>query len=246
MAPRGGFAIVRRPVSERLPVPRFDPSGPAPGFTTERRRRLLVLAAGALVLALVVSSVANARRASLRCVDGQLVPYRGRLLPAGEEPLADDAYPALRVPVAACEDELFESHRAFEDRYVELALSQADPAERPEDRLAAETAIDAIDAMGELPTGARDRLQQRRRALLERVVEQKVEQARESQQQAFQWIERARRAGADPAVLRAAERSLGLGSSTTSEPTTPSADVEPAEPPPHHETLPEPTNPRPL
>ncbi|MCA9712014.1 MAG: hypothetical protein KDK70_39630, partial [Myxococcales bacterium] len=114
-------------MSEPLPVPRFDASGQAPGAATERRRRLLLLAGGALVLALVVSSVANRSRASLRCVDGQLVPYRGRLLPVGEEPYEDEAFPPLRIPAASCEDELFESHGAFEERYVELAFSQAGP-----------------------------------------------------------------------------------------------------------------------
>ncbi|MEM9460246.1 MAG: hypothetical protein AAGF11_39090 [Myxococcota bacterium] len=205
-------------MSEPLPVPRFDPLGPAPGFGAERRRRLLVLAMGALVLALVASSVANASRASLRCIEGQLVPFRGRLLPVGEEPLDDDAHPALRVPPSACDDELFESRSAFEERYVELALSQADPGEQPEERLAAESAVDALDAMSQLPIGAGEQFQLRRRTLLHGIVQHKVEQARESQQEAIQWIERARRAGADPAVLRAAERSLGLHPSSPAPP----------------------------
>lgn len=205
-------------------MPRFDPLGPAPGFGAERRRRLLVLIMGALVLALVASSVANASRASLRCIDGQLVPFRGRLLPVGEEPLDDDAHPALRVPPAACDDELFESRGAFEERYVELALSQADPGEHPEERLAAESAIDALDAMSQLPIGTGEQLQERRRTLLHGVVQHKVEQARQSQQEAIRWIERARRAGADPAMLRAAERSLGLPPPTP-EPSDPSVDT---------------------
>ncbi len=179
------------------------------------------------MLALVASSVANAGRASLRCIDGYWVPHHGRLLPVGEEPLVDDAFPPLPAPPGACEDELFEDRDGFESRYVELAFGRNDPALRTEGRLGAESAIEAIEAMGELPAGASDALQQRRRTLFEQVVHEKVDLARQSQHDALQWIERARRNGVDPAILRAAERSLGL---TSSDPEAPPSATTPAEP----------------
>jgi len=183
------------------------------------------------VLALVASSIANAGRASLRCIDGYWVPHHGRLLPVGEEPLVDDAYPPLPAPPGACEDELFEDRDGFESRYVELAFGRDDPALRSEGRLGAESAIEAIKAMGELPTGASEALQQRRRSLLEQVVHEKVDQARQSQHDALQWIERARRSGVDPAVLRAAERSLGLTSAAPEAEVPAATPADPSPPP---------------
>lgn len=168
-----------------------------------------MLAAGALVLALVSSSVANSGRASLRCVDGQLVPHRGRLLPVGEQLLEDGAFPPVPVSPAACEDEEFEDFETFEARYVELFITPnaASASASASEGLRPETAVEAIEA---IPEGGGEKYEPQRRALLEQTVRDKVERARRAQQDALHWIERARRAGVDPSLLRAAERSLGL------------------------------------
>jgi hypothetical protein len=219
-------------VSDAFPVPRFEPGARAPGQLAERRVRLLVLAAGALVLALVASSVANAGRASLRCVDGQLVAYGGSLMPAGEEPLDDPALPPLPVPASACEDEELAGLAELRARHREIARGRVEDVIRSEDRFAIESTMEALDAMAE-PGDGQDVLRDRR-ALLESIVEAEVEAAREHHRDALRWIERAREAGVDPARLRAAERALGLPATSEAEPPP-----EPeAEPPPEPTTPP--------
>jgi hypothetical protein len=170
-----------------------------------------MLATGALVLALVASSVANAGRASLRCVDGQLLAFRGSLMPAGEEPLDDPSLPPLPVPSAACEDEELEDLAALRARHREIARSRVDEVMRSEDRLAIESTMEALDAMAEPAAGDEgEEVLHERRALLQSIVDAKVQEARDAQQDALRWIERARNTGVDPAHLRAAERSLDL------------------------------------
>lgn len=219
-------------MSEPRPTPpRFDPGARALGQLIERRGRLLVLAAGALLLALGASSVANNGRMSLRCVDGQLVAFRGVLMPAGEEPLDDPTLPPLPVPAAACEDEELESLDTLRARHRELAHGRMDEAMLSEDRMAMESTMEALDAMAETPESASDAERERKRKVLESVVDAKVEEARASQQEALRWIERAQRAGVDPARLRAAERMLWLLA------------PEPTAPPPPAEEMPEPSSP---
>jgi hypothetical protein len=220
-------------VSDPVPVPRFDPGARAPGLSFERRGRLLVLAAGAMVLAVVASSVANAGRASLRCVDGQLVAHRGALMPAGEEPLDDPSLPPLSVPPGTCEDEELTGLSELRDRYREIARTRMDEAMRSEDRRAIESTMDALDAMVEPSPGGDEDVLEQRRDLLESIVDAKVEEALARQQDALRWIERARNAGVEPARLRAAERALGL----------PTAELEAPEP--EHEPEPEPAAPSP-
>jgi hypothetical protein len=213
-------------VSDDLPVPRFEPAARASG-PAERRIRLLVLAGGALVLALVASSVANAGRVSLRCVDGQLVPHRGSLLPVGEEPLGDPSLPPVPVPAAACEDEELEGFAALKARHLELTRGRIDDAIRSADRVAIESTVEALDAMADPGTGSENLLRDRR-DLLGTIVDQKVEDARVAHQHALRWIERAREAGVDPARLRAAERALGLPATADTEPPLAATDPPPA------------------
>lgn len=194
-------------MSDRDPVPRFVPDARAPVRLGERRGRLLVIAAGGLLLALLASSVANTTRVGLRCIDGELVAVRGSLMPAGEEPLDDPNLPPLLVPTAACEDEDLPDLAALRARHRELAHG-GDAPRRAEDRQPRTPT--ALDALPELPDDADEETQAERRALLQTMVDEKVEQARASQQEALRWIERARQAGVDPARLRAAERALGL------------------------------------
>lgn len=217
-------------VSDDLPVPRFDPGARATGQLAERRVRLLALVGGALVLALVASSVANAGRASLRCVDGLLVAHRGSLMPVGEEPLDDPSLPPLPVPAAACEDEELAGLPELRARYRELTRSRVDEVIRSEDRIAIESTVAALDAMAE-PDGedggedAGEDVLRDRRDLLEAIVDAKIEEARAAHQDAVRWIERARQAGVDPARVRAAERALGLLDDRAAEPPTPEAEA---------------------
>jgi hypothetical protein len=189
-----------------------------------------MLAAGAVVLALVASSVANAGRTSLRCIDGQLVAFRGSLMPAGEEPLDDPSLPPLPVPSAACEDEELEGFDALRARHREIARSRVNEVMRSEDRLAIESTMEALDAMAEPAAGdEREDVLHERRELLQSIVDTKVEEARDAQQDALRWIERARQTGVDAARLRAAERSLGRPvAEPEPEPLPPDAELEPA------------------
>jgi hypothetical protein len=237
-------------VSDVLPVPRFDPGARAPSQLAERRVRLLVLGAGALVLSLVVSSVANTRRVGLRCVDGQLVAYRGSLLPAGEEPLDDPSLPPVPVPAAACEDEELEGLAELRARHRELTRGRIDDAIRSEDRVAIESTVEALDAMADPAAGGdgSEDVLRHRRDLLGSIVDAKVEDARAAHQDALRWIERARQAGVDPARLRAAERALGLPAALDADPPDAAAEAVPVpvervptEPPPV-----EPSSPRAL
>ena len=206
-------------------APRFDPVGRVPAQMIERRRRVLVLGAGALLLALLGASVANSQRASLRCVDGRLVAYQGRLLPLGEEEIEEARLAPLRVPAAACEDQDFPTRAALESRYMELAMGRADDAIRSEDREALESSLDTLEG---LPEGADESLTRRHRQLVEALLRTEVQHARESRQQALRRIEQARQAGVPEAKLRAAEKSLGL-------PASPPAELE-APPPREEET----------
>lgn len=236
-------------MSDVLPVPRFDPGARTSGQLAERRVRLLVLAAGALVLALVASSVANAGRVSLRCVDGQLVAYHGSLLPVGEEPLHDPSLPPVPVPTAACEDEELEGMAELRARHRELTRGRVDDAIRSEDRVAIESTVEALDAMADPAAGdgSEDVLRDRR-DLLGSIVDAKIEDARAAHQDALRWIERARQAGVDPARLRAAERALGLQAPADAEPpdATPEAEPTPVEPVPVEFVPVEPSSPRAL
>lgn len=228
-------------VSEDLPVPRFDAGPRGSGQLAERRVRLLMLAGGALVLALVASSVANAGRVSLRCVDGQLVAYHGSLLPVGEEPLDDPTLPPVPVPAAACEDEELPGLAELRTRHRELTRGRVDEAIRNDDRVAIESTVEALDAMvdpGAASDDGEDVLRDRR-DLLGSIVDAKVEDASAAHQEALRWIERARQAGVDPARLRAAERALGLHA-------IPEAPREPAEPLAEAVPDPAPTDPSPL
>lgn len=237
-------------MSDDLPVPRFDPGVRGSGQLAERRIRLLVLAGGALVLALVVSSVANAGRVGLRCLDGQLVAYRGSLLPVGEEPLDDPSLPPVPVPAAACEDEDLPGLAELRSRHRELTRGRVDEAIRSDDQVAIESTVEALDAMADpaVVGDDGDDVLRDRRELLGSVLDAKIEAARAAHQDALRWIERARQAGVDPARVRAAERALGLH--TTAE-TTPPKPVEPPvdpapEPIPAAPTPPEPRTPRAL
>jgi hypothetical protein len=240
----------RATVSNDLPAPRFEAGARASGQLAERRIRLLVLAGGALLLALVASSVANAGRVSLRCVDGQLVAYHGSLLPVGEEPLDDPTLPPVPVPAAACEDEELSGLAELRARHLELTRGRVDEAIRSDDRVAIESTVEALDAMADPAAGGdgREAVLRNRRDLLGTIVDAKVEDARAAHQDALRWIERARQAGVDPARLRAAERALGLPESTTTEPEAPPAELAEAMPGPvPHEPIPvEPRTPRSL
>ncbi len=207
-------------VSDPQFSPRFDPGARALGQLVERRGRLLVLAAGALVLALVASSVANAGRTSLRCIDGQLVAYRGSLMPAGQEPLDDPTLPPLPVPSALCDDEDLDSLAALRARHREITRSRVDEVMRSDDRMAIESTMEALAAMAEAPEGISEGARERQRQVLHSLVDAKVEEARASQHEAVLWIERARRAGVDESHLRAAERELGV---LDAEPESPAA-----------------------
>lgn len=237
-------------MSDVLPVPRFEPSGRAPGPLGERRVRLLALAAGALVLAIVASSVANRLRVGLRCVDGRLVAYQGSLLPAGEEPLDDPSLPPVPVPALACEDEDLDGMDELRTRHRELTRGRIDEALRSDDRVALESTVAAIDAMTD-PAVESDAEQDALRELLESAVEAKVQQARTAHQDALRWIERARQAGVDPARLRAAERALGLDANPAAQepsaPEPPAPSAAPPEPVPLDDAAPgDPDGPRTL
>jgi len=178
------------------------------------------------VLALVASSVANAGRTSLRCVDGQLVAHRGSLMPAGEEPLDDPGLPPLPVPAAACEDEELAGLPELRARHRELTRGRVDEVIRSEDRVAIESTVEALDAMAEPEgEGVGEDVLRDRRDLLEAIVDAKVDEARATHQDALRWIERARQAGVDPARVRAAERALGLHDDRATEPPAPQPEV---------------------
>jgi hypothetical protein len=187
--------------------------------------------------------VANAGRVGLRCVDGQLVAYRGSFLPVGEEPLDDSTLPPVPVPTAACEDEDAPGLAELRARHLVLTRGRVDEALRSEDRVAIESTVEALDAMVDPAKdgGGREDVLRNRRDLLGTIIEAKVEDARAAHQDAVQWLERARQAGVDPARLRAAERALGLrvGAEPSEPPSTPPTelaevlpDPEPAEPSP--------------
>lgn len=235
-------------VSDDLPVPRFDPGPRGSGQLAERRVRLLMLAGGAIVLALVASSVANAGRVSLRCIDGQLVAYRGSLLPVGEEPLEEPALPPVPVPAAACEDEELPGLTELRARHRELTRGRVDEAIRNDDRVAIESTVEALDAMVD-PAAVSDDSEdvlRDRRDLLGSVVEAKVEDARAAHQEALRWIERARQAGVDPARVRAAERALGLHASPEAPPRESAEPLAEPAPAPVDSTPLEPSTPRTL
>jgi len=199
---------------------RLDPSRRSPAQLIESRRRVLLLGAGALLVALLGASVANAQRAILLCVDGRLVAYQGRFMPLGSEEIDDERLPPLRVASSACEDETFDDRAALEARYMEIAMGRADDAIHNEDRDALETSLDALEG---LPADADETLTRRYRQLVEALLRVDVQSARQSHQQALQRIEQARQAGVDERALRSAEKALGLLSSSA----TPSAPVMP-------------------
>ena len=164
---------------------------------------MLVLGACAVLLALLSASVANASRASLRCIEGHLVAYQGRLLPWGEEPLEE--LEPLPVTPGACDEEHFEDRGDLEVRYREIAVGDADEALRSEDQDAIETSLGALD---KLPTQTDQGLARRYRQLIEALLQVEVQRARETRQRALHRIEQARRAGVDEATLREAEAQL--------------------------------------
>ncbi|MEM7151896.1 MAG: hypothetical protein AAF799_03595 [Myxococcota bacterium] len=195
------------------------------------------------MLALLSASVANASRASLRCIEGHLVAYQGRLLPWGEEPL--EGLEPLPVTPDACDEEHFEDRGDLEVRYREIAVGDADEALRTEDQEAIETSLGALD---KLPTDADQGLARRYRQLIEALLQVEVQRARQTRQRALHRIEQARRAGVDETTLREAEAQL--------DPPPPSRPTEaeaapappPVEPPstPHEPVLAEPDSPRSL
>ncbi|MEX1368812.1 MAG: hypothetical protein AB1Z98_37135 [Nannocystaceae bacterium] len=214
---------------------RFEPkaSGPAdPSIdpAADRRRRVLVLGAGAVLVALAGASVANSQHASLRCVDGTLVAYRGRLLPLGEMPLVDPELPPLSVPEDACEDEDFESLSELRERYREVAMGWADEAIRSEDVAALETSLDALQGLRDDDGG----IAPRHREIMEALLRHEVQQASDSHDRARRRLEQARQLGVSEQVLRSAETALGELASATPQPTSPAVTPpapEPAEPP---------------
>lgn len=235
-------------MSDDSPVLRFDAGTRGSGQLAERRVRLLLLAGGALVLALVASSVANAGRVSLRCVDGQLVAYGGSLLPVGEEPLDDPTLPPVPVPAAACEDEELSGLAELRARHRELTRGRVDEAIRSDDRVAIESTVEALDAMADPAVAGEDSedVLRDRRDLLGSILDAKVEDARAAHQDALRWIERARQAGVDPAHLRAAERALGLDSLSEAAPREPAEPLAEAEPVPDDASPQGPNTPRAL
>lgn len=221
-------------MSVDFPAPRFDPRGRGPGHANERRRRVLVLGAAALLVALAGASVANSRRAALRCEDQQLVPYGGRLLPLGEQPLDDSELPPLTVAVGECEDEDFDSRAALRERYRELAASRADAALASEEPSALETSLEALESLD----GEGGGLTPRYREVMEALLRVEVERAKQSHHRAWRRLEQAREAGVDADALRAAERELDAL-------TPPSRRAPAPEPPPTEAPAPRPAEPRP-
>lgn len=165
---------------------------------------MLVLAAGAVLVALAGASVANSQHASLRCEDDQLVPYTGRLLPLGERPLDDPGLPPLAVEASECEDEQFESRAELRERHRELTAGWADAALLSEDPSALETSLQTLERLPQ----DEDEVGARRRQIIEALLRANVAQARESLERARLRLQQARDAGVDEETIRAAEEVL--------------------------------------
>lgn len=235
-------SVKRQGVVSQLPTvsaraPRFllDARRPAAG------RRLGVVAALGIVAVFVSASAVNQGTWQLLCEGGARVPYRGRFAPAGALRVDDPRYPALPIPDGTvCEDQSFATRGGFEKRYVELTVGRADTVVVTGDSVEdLQDAADAMEAVSSLPAAATQAFTERQRAVMEALLEAAVEQATEARRLALERLERARRAGVPPDVLRAQARRLGLtdpsnpakpSEPTPPEPTEPPTVIEPAEP----------------
>lgn len=164
----------------------------------------VLVACGAV--ALVTSSVANFRRVSLRCIDGDLVAHRGRPLPFGEELMDQERYPPIAVEDEHCLDVTLGSVRELERRYVDWTVSRVDEA-----MIAADPdALESAEAWMERVSSERsnEQLRERRRSILVELVERDLREADASLERARSRLQEAKDAGVDDEVLRALQDRL--------------------------------------
>lgn len=206
-------------------APRFAPDARRPAAA----RRLAVVVGLGLVALLLAASAVNQGTWQLLCEGGARVPYRGRFAPAGALRVDDPRYPALPIPEGTvCEDQSFATRGGFEKRYVELTVGRADTVVVTGESVEAlQDAADAMEAVSSLPAAATKAFSERRRAVMEALLEAAVEQATEARRLALDRLERARRAGVSPDVLRAQAQRLGLTEGDDPKPIAPSPTPEP-------------------
>ena len=192
----------------RASAPRFLPDARRPGAA----RRLTVVVVLGLLAVFLSASAVNQGSWALVCEGGARVPYRGRFAPGGAIRVDDSRYPPLPIPEGTvCEDESFPTRGRFEKRYVELTVGRADQVVVTGDSVEAlQDAADAMDAVSTLPAAATKAFGERRRAVMEALLEAAVERATEARRLALERLERARRAGVSQDVLRTQARRLGL------------------------------------
>ena len=141
-----------------------------------------------------------------------MCPTAGGLPRPGQSGSTTPATPPCRSPKGPCaRDQSFATRGGFEKRYVELTVGRADTVVVTGDSVEElQDAADAMEAVASLPAAATQAFTERRRAVMEALLEAAVEQATEARRLALERLERARRAGVPADVLRAQARRLGL------------------------------------
>jgi hypothetical protein len=218
------------------PIVTSTPRKPGLGFRPTAswiaRRRLVGAASVCAVVGLVAASVANRQRIALRCIDGQLIAYRGRPLPAGEKPLDPDRFPPLPAKDLACRDQPFSSIEELEARYLTITLSQVDDAIASAQSEQLESAANTVDRLGDRPE-LEEFMGKRRRAVLVSLLESDLDEAAAVLGRLRTRLRAAKAAGVSPTVVRALESQLEqmLRDASTRPPEEPAADTDDAEEP---------------
>lgn len=156
---------------------------------------------------LVAASIANRQRVSLKCIEGQLVAYRGRPLPAGEQPLDPDRFPPIQADEVACRDQPFSSIEELEARYLAFTVSQIDEAIASAKASELESAANTVDRFGDRPE-LEEFMGKRRRAVLVSLLESDLDEASALLGRIRTRLRAAKAAGVSPTVLRALETQL--------------------------------------
>ena len=163
---------------------------------------LLALAA----LGAVAWALRGQGQAALLCEGGRLVPrVTSRFDLFAPRPVDD--LPALPVPKDLCKDQRFRSPAALRERWTTLASDLVEAALARDDAKALEALLPVADALGRGPSRTSP-LRRERGALLLALARADLDASRRHHLRARTRLIEARKAGADPKVLRTLESEL--------------------------------------